>query len=98
SKLQVTLPKAIAERLGIKPGDEIKWEISGGALRAISVIKKRSAKKEDDPALRLRLFDQATHRQRRRETLLDVAMMRRAKAERGWTRDKLYIRNDTDRH
>jgi AbrB family looped-hinge helix DNA binding protein len=28
-KLQVTLPKSIAERFNIKPGDQIEWEAAG---------------------------------------------------------------------
>ena len=98
SRLQVTLPKAIAEQLGIRPGDEINWEISGDAMRVIPAAKKRRARKKDDPSLRLRLFDQATRRQRQRETSLDPALMRTAGAGRGWTRQKLYTRGGTDRH
>ena len=98
SKLQVTLPKAIAKQLGIKPGDEINWEISGDAMRVTPAAKKRSAAKKDDSSLRLRLFDQATRRQRQREASLDPALMRTAVAGRGWTREKLYTRGGTDRH
>ena len=98
SRLQVTLPKAIAEQLGIRPGDEINWEISGDAMRVIPAAKKRRARKKDDPSLRLRLFDQATRRQRQRETSLDPALMRTVVAGRGWTREKLYTRGGTDRH
>ena len=29
SKLQVTLPKTIADRYGIQPGDEIEWSAAG---------------------------------------------------------------------
>jgi AbrB family looped-hinge helix DNA binding protein len=98
SKLQVTLPKAIAEQLGIRPGDEINWEISGDAMRVIPATKKRSAKKNNDPLLRLRLFDHATRRQQQRETSRDRALMRTTKAGRGWTREELYSRGGTDRH
>jgi AbrB family looped-hinge helix DNA binding protein len=98
SKLQVTLPKAIAAQLGIRPGDEIDWEITGDAMRVTPAAKKRSARKKDDPSLRLRLFDQATRRQRQRETSLDPVLMRTAAAGRGWTREKLYTRGGTDRH
>jgi AbrB family looped-hinge helix DNA binding protein len=35
SKLQVTVPKAIAERYGIRPGDEIDWVPAGDAIRVV---------------------------------------------------------------
>ena len=35
SKLQVTVPKAIAERYGIRPGDEIRFEESGEVIRVV---------------------------------------------------------------
>jgi bifunctional DNA-binding transcriptional regulator/antitoxin component of YhaV-PrlF toxin-antitoxin module len=35
SKLQLTLPKAIAVRCGIRPGDELGWTPAGNALRAL---------------------------------------------------------------
>ena len=98
SKLQVTLPKAIADQLDIKPGDEINWEISGDVMRVIPAGKKRSSQKKDDPSARLRLFDQATRRQRQRETSRDRGLTRTAKAGRGWTREELYTRGGTGRH
>ena len=97
SKLQVTLPKALAEQMGVKPGDEIHWEIAGDAMRVVPKSKKRKAK-QDDPSFRLRLFDQATRRQRQRETSLDPALMRTAENGRGWTRENLYTRGGTGRH
>ena len=33
SKLQVTIPKALAERSGIRPGDDIDWSATGDTLR-----------------------------------------------------------------
>ena len=35
SKLQVTIPKAIAEQYGIKPGDEIEFRPAGETIRII---------------------------------------------------------------
>ena len=34
SKLQVTVPKALAERHGIAPGDEIDWQSAGSNHRS----------------------------------------------------------------
>ena len=97
SKLQVTLPKAIAEQFGIKPGDEINWEISGDAMR-VTPSRPKKALKIEDPGVRLRVFDQATRRQRQREKSLELSLMRTAKDDRGWTREQLYSRGGSDRH
>lgn len=86
SKLQVTVPKAIADRHGIRPGDEIEWTSAGEQIRVVPV--KRQA-----PALtiaeRLRLFDQATERQRRRNRSRPKTAPGGA---RGWAREDLYTR------
>lgn len=86
SKLQVTIPKAIAQRYGIEPGQEIDWLPAGDAIRVVPPAARTSL---PDRTRRLDLFDRATERQR----------MRRAKrtataptAERGWRRDDLYAR------
>lgn len=85
SKYQVSIPKALAERVGIKVGDELRWEDAAGVLRArvAGSPKTRFSKTE-----RLRLFDQASHRQAERETGQSVS---RGK-NRGWTREDLYTR------
>jgi bifunctional DNA-binding transcriptional regulator/antitoxin component of YhaV-PrlF toxin-antitoxin module len=36
SKLQVTVPKALAEN-AIRPGDEIAWEAAGDVIRVVTV-------------------------------------------------------------
>lgn len=98
SKLQVTLPKVLAEQLGIKPGDEIDWEIAGDVMRVIPAAKKQRDMKKDGSSLRLRFFDLATRRQKQREKSLDPALLRTAKAGRGWIREQLYTRGGTGRH
>jgi AbrB family looped-hinge helix DNA binding protein len=93
SKLQVTLPKAVADQLGIKPGDEIDWEIAGEVIRVIPVSKRRKTKREkEDFRTRLRLFDQATQRERERESTMDPALLEATQTGRGWTREDLYNR------
>jgi bifunctional DNA-binding transcriptional regulator/antitoxin component of YhaV-PrlF toxin-antitoxin module len=84
SKLQVTVPKALAERYGIAPGAEIDWEPAGDAIRMVPVRRRRA----DDVRTRLKLFDQATERQRQRQRAHPLP---RAK-DRSWTRDDLYAR------
>ena len=86
SKYQVTVPKAIAQLYGIRPGDEIEWVPAGETIRVVPL--KRSAGK-DIPAERLRRFRQATVRQSRREK--EQGPLPTAK-ERGWTREELYQR------
>jgi bifunctional DNA-binding transcriptional regulator/antitoxin component of YhaV-PrlF toxin-antitoxin module len=90
SKLQVTLPKALASRYGIEPGDEIEWEAAGEVIRVVPI---RAAMPEATAEARLRLFDSASRRQRHRE----VMRPRRGGGaatdpKRGWTRDELYDR------
>ena len=84
SKLQVTVPKAIADEYRIKPGDEILWVSSGDSIRV--TLPGRGPAPVDRRA-RLRLFDQATERQARR----GQPPSKSAKA-RGWTREELYER------
>lgn len=90
SKLQVTLPKAIAERFNIKPGDEIAWEAAGEAIRVVPAKRKRA---KAEPRHRMRVFDQATKRQREREAARGAAPIA---ADRGWTRAGLYDRGGAD--
>jgi AbrB family looped-hinge helix DNA binding protein len=84
SKLQVTLPKALADRYGIAPGDEIEWEAAGDVIRVVPPRRSEAR----DVASRLKLFDQATARQRDRERRVRPAPA----AKRGWTREELYDR------
>lgn len=85
SKLQVTVPKAIADRFRIRPGDEIEWRAEGNAIRVLPATGEAGSL---DLAARLRSFDEATARQRPR----DRAGRRARRAGRGWTREELYER------
>ena len=96
SKLQVTLPKSIADELGIKPGDQIDWEVAGEAVRVIP-MSKRKRRKQNRQA-QLRLFDDATKRQQERKATFDPALLRAAHPDREWTREDLYSRGRADRH
>lgn len=84
SKLQVTLPKALAERYGIEAGDQIEWEAAGDAIRVVPV----DSRPPRDSSARLRLFDRATKRQQDREQREPA----RVAESRGWTREELYER------
>jgi AbrB family looped-hinge helix DNA binding protein len=85
SKYQVSIPKLLAERIGIRVGDELAWEDAAGTLRArvATRAKARMTLRE-----RLRLFDAATARQAERER---ERLMPRGKG-RGWKREDLYTR------
>jgi AbrB family looped-hinge helix DNA binding protein len=85
SKLQVTIPKSLADELRIKPGDEIEWSAAGEAIR-LSPARDHG---DDSTAERLSLFDAATVRQRRRQKR---ATKRGQHAHRGWSREDLYRR------
>ena len=85
SELQVTVPKAIAQRYGIRPGDDIRFEESGEVIRVVPE-NARTRTEGLDIDRRLRLFDAATARQRARES----ARPARRAATRGWTRGQLY--------
>lgn len=94
SKLQVTIPKAVAEAHGIGPGSEIRFESAGDAIR-VTTVREEGGNDEAAKAnleFRLKLFDEATERQRvRAAAQLDRVC---ANTERGWTRDDLYHRGD----
>ena len=90
SKLQVTIPKAVAEHVGIQPGDE-NWVPAGEAVRVVPAKNKRSCMQAHE---RLKRFDQATACQRDREATRPLEPA----AERGWTRQELYDRGLVGRH
>jgi len=70
SKHQVTVPRRIANAYRIRPGDEIDWAPAGDA---ICVIPPGRAAVAQDRESRLRLFDQATERLRKRRSARAVA-------------------------
>ena len=92
SKLQVTIPKAIADAHGIEPGAELEFESAGEVIR---VRPKRRKRRTAATTVRAHLaaFDEATTRQVERD-----ARLRREHpalfetAERGWRREDLYDR------
>ena len=86
SKLQITIPKVIADRFSIAPGDELEWEPGAESIR---IVPAKARKRATGSAVRLRLFDAATQRQRAREAQTPRAD---AAGDRGWTREELYER------
>jgi len=91
SKLQVTIPRSVADLYGIEPGDDIEFVPAGDSIR---VLARRDMPDVDD---RLALFDQATQRQRARQRGTGVKRPAGGKSStgRGWTREELYERGRT---
>lgn len=83
SKLQVTIPKAVADRYEIEPGTDVVFEPAGDAIRVVPARRPTRDLRE-----RVRLFERALVRQREREALLPA----REASGRGWTREDLYDR------
>ena len=82
SKYQVTVPKVIAERYKIRPGDDIDWVAAGDVIRVIPAGQQVAA---EDQESRLRCFDQATERHRRRPSPPQA----RPPHDRAWKREDL---------
>jgi AbrB family looped-hinge helix DNA binding protein len=88
SKYQVTVPKTIAERYGIRPGDHIDWVPAGEVIRVVPPGKQLAPEGRES---RLRLFDQATERRRRHPQMRNARQPR----DRGWSREDLYARGSS---
>ena len=96
SKLQLTVPKAIADHYGIKPGDELEWIPAGESIRVEMVRRRAKTSHELTKAERLALFDEGTKRldKLQAEELKKNQGNRVTRETRGWTREELY---DDDR-
>ncbi|MEX0900347.1 MAG: AbrB/MazE/SpoVT family DNA-binding domain-containing protein [Gammaproteobacteria bacterium] len=93
SKLQLTLPKRLAEQYGIQPGDEVEFQAAGDSIRLVPGGAKAGSETLS-LAERQRLFDEDTawQRERERHMKFDPA----AGGGRGWTREGLYDRDLPD--
>lgn len=97
SKLQLTLPKAIAVQYRIRPGDNLDWLPAGEAIRVVKRDAPEAAEAATAAATikeRLQLFDQATARQRKRQRAAGAQSPRTRMQSlgRGWTREEIYER------
>jgi len=94
SKLQLTVPKAIADQYGIRPGDELEWIPAGESIRVELVRRKAKAGHELTTEERLALFDANMVRidKLQAEELKKAKKkgMRITREDRGWTREELY--------
>jgi len=89
SKLQVTIPKHIADQYGIAPGDDVEFVPAGDSIRLVPPGRRSS-----EPRLglveRLRRFDASVARQREREKRMKIPA--KPPSARDWTREDLYTR------
>ncbi len=94
SKLQLTVPKAIADQYGIRPGDELKWIPAGDAIRVELVGRKAKPSHDLTGEERLALFDANTkwldEIQADRLKAAKARGTRITRENRGWTREELY--------
>jgi AbrB family looped-hinge helix DNA binding protein len=85
-KFQLTLPKKLVDAYGIKVGDEVDLLPAGDK---ISLVPERCSRTSaSNPEERLRYFDRATERQRKRDGKRSL----KSEKDRGWTREELYRR------
>ena len=89
SKLQLTIPKRLAEQYGISPGDEVDLQPAGDIIRLIPPGRKGGKRLSYEE--RLRLFDASTARQREREKHMRIPT--KPPAKRDWRREDLYDRD-----
>jgi AbrB family looped-hinge helix DNA binding protein len=85
SKLQVTIPKHLAELFGLSPGDEIQWIPDAGTLRVLLPGSRSALTLEE----RLAHFDLASGQIRRGATAAPGNELR----DRGWSREELHERH-----
>jgi bifunctional DNA-binding transcriptional regulator/antitoxin component of YhaV-PrlF toxin-antitoxin module len=94
SKLQLTVPKAIADQYRIRPGDELEWIPAGESIRVQVLREKTKTGSDLSTADRLALFDANT----KWLDELQADQLKEAKGKgtrimrenRGWTREELY--------
>jgi AbrB family looped-hinge helix DNA binding protein len=91
SKLQLTVPKKIADQYGIRPGDELEWIPAGESIRVELVRRKAKAGQELTAEERVALFDEGTKRlDKLQAEELKRNQGKTAPPNRGWTREDLY--------
>jgi AbrB family looped-hinge helix DNA binding protein len=94
SKLQLTVPKRIADQYGIRPGDELEWIPAGESIRVELARKKAASGHDLTTEERLALFDANM----KRADKVQAGELKSARGKdahitrqnRGWTREELY--------
>jgi AbrB family looped-hinge helix DNA binding protein len=102
NELQITIPKAIADQYGIRPGDEVEWASAEDGIRVIPANGQRHSQLRPIEE-RLQLFREMLERQRQREASpledeVEACSERPPKpyeVARGWRREDLYTRGSS---
>src|ERR1700728_3519172 len=91
SKLQLTVPKAIADEYGIRPGDELNWIPAGESIRVELSRGRSNAGRQLTVEERLTLFDSGMQRVDKLQAKeLKKNRGKSGPHDRGWTREDLY--------
>lgn len=93
SKLQITLPKRLAEEYGIEPGHEIEFVPAGDVIRLVP--PERATRPRLSREERTRLFEDMIARQREREVRMELPP--EPPSGRDWQREDLYRRGRKSR-
>jgi AbrB family looped-hinge helix DNA binding protein len=80
SRYQVSIPRALADQLDVRPGDEVEWQVDGDEFR----VRPAHAKKPRSVEERLKSFDESTKR------VAALQKKRGLTGSRDWTREDLY--------
>jgi AbrB family looped-hinge helix DNA binding protein len=89
-KFQITLPKRLVESYDIKVGDHLELLPAGETISLVPARQVNDAL--PNTRQRLMAFDRATERQRKRERTRSFESAK----DRGWTREELYRRGQSD--
>ena len=101
SKLQVTLPKAIADHYGVTPGAELIFEPAGESIRVLVAREPTVAPTsgtglalDERQALLEAVAQRQAQRNRRYRLKIGAAAARKTDVAeaRGWSREELYER------
>ena len=94
SKLQLTVPKKIADQYGIRPGDELEWVPAGDSIRVELGRRKKQTGRQLTTEERLAAFDANTQwlddLQSGQLKESEANRIRITQKNRGWTREELY--------
>ena len=85
SKLQITIPKMIADQYGLRPGDEVDWQVLGNSIRMVPLKPTRQRELSREERLRIFRETEAENKKRRFK-------VRPEGSDRGWKREDLYTR------
>ena len=80
SEYQVSIPKELADQLGVGPGDEVEWEVAGDEFRVRPARKRKPLSVEE----RLKMFDESM------KMIEEYQKDRPLTGSRDWTREDLY--------